>query len=60
MNNAVNILDLMILLLYHEGFLTASGVLPTDVPKEPGTIQDILADVEKHIMPGVSAYICNN
>jgi len=36
------------------GYLTAPGVLPDRPPDEPEELKDVLADIDKYIMPGVS------
>ena len=34
------------------------SLIPTEAPKEPESYDDILKDVERVIMPGVSSYVC--
>lgn len=40
------------------GYLRA--LIPTTAPQEPETYEDIIRDIEKIIMPGVSVYLRSN
>ena len=45
----------IILFIFLVAFLTSPGVLPAEAPEEPEPLRNILQDVDKYIMPGVSA-----
>ncbi|KAF6036397.1 DDC [Bugula neritina] len=38
------------------GYLTAPGVLPDRPPDEPEELKDVLADIDKYIMPGMTQW----
>ena len=41
--------------VYFAGYLTSPGVLPAEAPENPEPLENILKDVDKYIMPGVSS-----
>ncbi|XP_067941522.1 aromatic-L-amino-acid decarboxylase-like [Watersipora subatra] len=47
-----NLRDLAPLHNVEVGYLTSEGVLPSEAPDKPDTLEDILRDVDKHIIPG--------